>query len=230
MKSKIWIWVLLAIVLVQGAYLLLSLKQPQNTVAASSLMPLQEPSTNSAPAEKVVVNTPSTLPDKSAATDQHSHTRELDNQQHTPALPGTNTQDKQGYVDSAQLTTILGSSEFKQVIDRYVAYSDKTTETYAFEDKLKMYLTNSELNHYLSDYQIGCDNSICFGYLRATDKTALANLVQQFIKSAPLNSSGYFTLYETTTDQTDSQYEYRMSFNADPSINTITSVDLKQGR
>lgn len=228
MKSKIWIWVLLAIVLAQGVYLLLNFKQSQNTVPSSSLVPHQEPSTNSVRAEKVVVNNPSTLSNKSAAIDHNSRTREFDSQQHTPVQPGTNNQDQQGQIDRPQLIKILESPEFKQIIERYVAYSDKTTETYAFEDNLKMYLTNSELNHYLSDYQIGCDNSICLAYLRATDKTALASLAQQFIKSAPLNQSGYLTLYEATIDQADGQYEYRMSFNADPNINTFT-VDLKQG-
>lgn len=127
-------------------------------------------------------------------------------------------------VDSAKLNSILASADFYEIIDALSVMPDKSFETIVFESSISEFLNNSKYSSILNEYRVSCDNKICFGYFTFSEPDGFAHFYNDFILSnnSPMNKSGYVN-YLMVTNNAKGVNEYRISFNSDPLVKSITA-------
>lgn len=123
-------------------------------------------------------------------------------------------------VDGVKLTAVMTSDKFSDTIDNIVSYKEKSNDTIQFESSIDDYINHSKYNAHFNDYKISCDNKICLGYFKSFSKDELDSFINEFSNGSdsPLRRSGFVNYY---IKEKNGNYEYRISFNSDPSVQSI---------
>lgn len=127
-------------------------------------------------------------------------------------------------VDSTKLNSILASANFYEIIDVFSTMPDKSFETIVFENSISEFLNKSKYSSILNEYRVSCDNKICFGYFIFSEPDDFTHFYNEFSVSnnSPMNKSGYVN-YLMVTNNAKGGNEYRISFNSDPLVKSITA-------
>ncbi|QUN05230.1 hypothetical protein KDN34_13635 [Shewanella yunxiaonensis] len=212
MNNKILLWILAILVVAQGIYLVVNHTRHDSNASI-------QPPTATPVANRQSATTANLPPITATPALGQQHSLQLTVASQPEPQPEMMSIETAGVIDAKQLQMVLASEDFHELTASYANANNKSLETGTFESQLNAYLTHSPVSNQLSDYQIGCDDRICWGYMRASDRGSLEKALKQFAAEAPLHSAGYFTAYEV--DQADAEFEYRFSFNADPHITSI---------
>ncbi|QYJ80467.1 hypothetical protein [Shewanella acanthi] len=124
-------------------------------------------------------------------------------------------------VDGARLVALMSGTGFDAAVSKLEYVPNKTLETVKFENGLSEYIHSYKLNSHFTDYKVGCDNKICLAYFVSPTKEDLDLFAADFTNGneSPMHKSGFVNF---VINEVDNGFEYRVSFNSDPSVNSIT--------
>jgi hypothetical protein len=126
-------------------------------------------------------------------------------------------------VDGVALAAIMTSSVYRDIVKELPNYTNKESDTVEYENRISDYINKSDVNPLLSDYDVACNNDVCFGYFASESKDELDSFFTEFIRgpSTPTHKSGYVNSMEVYNSDTGI-FEYRVSFNSNPEVKSIT--------
>lgn len=125
-------------------------------------------------------------------------------------------------VDGVTLAAIMTSPVYREIVKELPNYTNKESDTVEYENRISDYINKSDVNPLLSDYDVACNNDVCFGYFASESKGELEDFFNEFIRgaSSPTHKSGYVNSMEVYNSDTGI-FEYRVSFNSNPEVKSI---------
>lgn len=126
-------------------------------------------------------------------------------------------------VDGVALAAIMTSSAYREIVKALPNYTNNESDTVEYENRISDYINKSDVNPLLSDYDVACNNDVCFGYFASESKDELDEFFIEFIRgdSSPTHKSGFVNSMEVHNSDTGI-FEYRISFNSNPEVKSIT--------